>query len=199
MSARVRTTAVPAVGRPRQARLEALAGLLPRTFAGARGQDRGGRARPRRSALGGGLLASALLVSVLSGCGGDGKDSAGGAPSSSAPPVTVPSAPVSVPPSAGEPTLPAVPKVKPADVRPLVGRWVSPAGDYFEFKADGSGSWMKGGHSLWNGQVIPEGKGRFRFSWQGGDPKDASYWGATLSGGKLLFAGNNQTYTKAKG
>jgi hypothetical protein len=74
-----------------------------------------------------------------------------------------------------------------------------PAGDYFQFKADGSGSWTQGGHSLWNGQVIPEGKGKYRFSWQGGDPKSASYWGATLTGGKLLFAGNNQTYTKAKG
>ncbi|XVQ07915.1 hypothetical protein ACQP1W_35815 [Spirillospora sp. CA-255316] len=156
-------------------------------------------ARPRRGALGGGVLASALIVSALSGCGGDDKTPAGAGASSSPPPVSVPSAPSSVPPGAGQSALPAVPNVKAADVRPLVGRWVSPAGDYFQFKADGSGSWMQGGHSLWNGQVIPEGKGKYRFSWQGGDPKSASYWGATLTGGKLLFAGNNQTYTKAKG
>jgi len=40
-----------------------------------------------------------------------------------------------------------------------------------------------------------------RFSWQGGDPKTASSWGATLTDGnrKLLFAGTDQTYTKARG
>ncbi|GAA2452154.1 hypothetical protein GCM10010191_83000 [Actinomadura vinacea] len=159
------------------------------------------RVRPTAApALACGVLASAL---VLAGCGGDGDDKAPAAPAASGatttPPVSVPSAPASVPPAAGQPTLPAVPKVKAGQVKPLVGRWVSPAGDYFQFKADGTGSWMKGGQSLWNGQVIPEGKGRFRFSWQGGDPKSASYWGATLTGGKLLFAGTNQTYTKAKG
>ena len=52
---------------------------------------------------------------------------------------------------------------------------------------------------LWSGTAIPEGGGKYRFSWQGGDPKTASYWGVSLSekNTKLVFAGTNQTYTKA--
>ncbi|GAA3977183.1 hypothetical protein GCM10023085_69530 [Actinomadura viridis] len=176
MRARVRSTAAPAAAPVRRA-----AGV-----------------RIARASFGATALASAL---VLSGCGGgEPPAQAGGGTASSPPPVPVPSVPTSAPPAAGgRPSLPAVPKVRSAEVKPLVGRWSGPGGDYFLFKADGSGSWMKGGQALWNGQVIPEGKGRFRFSWQGGDPKTASYWGATLTGeSRLLFAGTNQTYTKAK-
>ncbi len=97
--------------------------------------------------------------------------------------------------------LAPVPQVQPAQVKPLVGKWVSSAKDYFQFKNDGTGVWMKEKQTLWSGQAIPEGNGKFRFSWQGGDPKTSSYWGVTVAdgGSKLTFAGTNLTYTKAKG
>lgn len=102
--------------------------------------------------------------------------------------------------SAAPAKLAPLPKVAPADVKPLVGRWVGTRQDYFFFKPDGTGVWMKDKNTLWSGQAIPESKGKFRFSWQGGDPKSASYWGAEVSadGKKMTFAGTNQIYTKAK-
>ncbi|MEW2359343.1 hypothetical protein [Spirillospora sp. NPDC029432] len=149
-----------------------------------------------RAAAGCAVLALGL---ALAGCGGDDKPPAS-AGASSSPPIPVPSVPIGSP-SAGASKLEKVPKVQAGQIRPLVGRWNGPNGDYFLFKTDGSGAWMKGRQALWNGQVIPEGKGKYRFSWQGGDPKSASYWGATLNAGgtKMVFAGTNQTYTKAKG
>ncbi|MFD0690781.1 hypothetical protein [Actinomadura fibrosa] len=102
--------------------------------------------------------------------------------------------------SAAPTSLAPLPTVAAADVKPLVGRWVGTAKDYFQFKADGTGVWVRDRQKLWSGTAIPEGNGKYRFSWQGGDPKTASYWGVTLSDGnsKLLFAGTNQTYTKAR-
>ncbi|WP_148232988.1 MULTISPECIES: hypothetical protein [Thermomonospora] len=105
--------------------------------------------------------------------------------------------------SATETSAP-LPKVQPSQVKALVGTWVSRGGpegqpkDYFVFKADGTATWMARKQTLWSGQVIPEGNRKFRFSWNGGDPKDASYWGVTLNadGKSLIFNGTNQTYTK---
>ncbi|MGI5200869.1 hypothetical protein ACQEU6_04645 [Spirillospora sp. CA-108201] len=133
--------------------------------------------RARSTALAAFAVAAGL---ALAGCGG-GKEAADAAPSA-------------------PPTTPApLPAVRPADVRPLVGRWVGAAKDYFRFEADGSGVWVRGRQKLWSGSAIPEGGGKYRFSWNGGDPKAASYWGVTLGGDKasLVFAGTNQTYKKA--
>lgn len=140
------------------------------------------RLRARMTALAG--CAAAALV--LTGCGGGGDGGHGGTGAAG-----------SAPPTAMAP----LPRVSPAAVKPLVGRWVGKAKDYFQFTADGKGVWMKGRHELWSGSVIPEGGGEFRFSWKGGDPKTASYWGVTLGekGDELTFAGTNQTYTKVKG
>ncbi|WP_075902093.1 hypothetical protein [Actinomadura sp. CNU-125] len=132
------------------------------------------------------LAGCAAAALVLTGCGGDGGDGghAGTDAAGSAPPTT---------------TAP-LPRISPAAVKPLVGRWVGEAKDYFQFTADGRGVWMKGEHELWSGSVIPEGGREFRFSWKGGDPKSASYWGVALGekGNELTFAGTNQTYTKVK-
>jgi hypothetical protein len=130
------------------------------------------------------LAACAVSAALaLAGCGGGKADGAGESASSGASPAA----------------LGPIPAIKPADVKPLVGRWVGTAKDYFQFTADGSGVWVRGGQKLWSGTAIPEGGGKYRFSWQGGDPKTASYWGVTLSekNTKLVFAGTNQTYTKA--
>ncbi|MXQ67587.1 hypothetical protein GQ466_26575 [Actinomadura rayongensis] len=128
------------------------------------------------------LAATALAAALaLTACGGSGHGSSGAA--STAP----------------TPTLAPVPAVKAADVRVLVGRWIGERKDYFEFKADGSGVWKQGGQTLWTGQAIPDGKNKYRFSWQGKDPQSGSYWGATIDAkGRLVFAGTNQTYSKAK-
>ncbi|MDL4777219.1 MULTISPECIES: hypothetical protein [Thermomonosporaceae] len=130
-------------------------------------------------------VAAGTVVLVLAGCGSGGeKDPAPAAEGGSAAPAR----------------LAPLPEVPAAQVKPLTGRWVGTAKDHFQFKADGSGVWMKGGQTLWSGKAIPEGKDRFRFSWEGGDPQTASYWGATLTdhGAKLLFAGTNQPYTKVR-
>lgn len=150
-------------------------------------------------------LVSVLAASTLAGCGGggDGKDdkkpaAAAGSSSSSRP------ADPGIDTSNGSPAPKGAPLPKvPADkVKPLVGKWTTsgPAKDYFVFKTDGAGSWMAKGRALWTGQVIPDGKNKFRFSWEGSDPQQSSYWGVTLNaGGKtLVFGGTNQTYTKAK-
>lgn len=123
----------------------------------------------------------AVAMIVLSGCGGGGeKDAAGAAPSA---PAT---------------TLAPLPAVKPSEVKPLVGRWVGTAKDYFQFTAGGNGVWVRGKQKLWSGSVIPEGGGEFRFSWKGGDPQNASYWGVSLEDETtLVFAGTNQKYKKA--
>jgi hypothetical protein len=138
------------------------------------------RVRARSTAALAGLAAATALV--LAGCGGGGDDKD--------------DAPAAAPTT----RLAPVPKVSPAQVKELIGRWVGPAEDTFVFKADGTGTWTRDRRTLWSGQVIPEG-GRFRFSWQGGDPQSGSYWGIRLTDGgrKLVFAGTNQTYTKAKG
>ncbi|MDL4820323.1 hypothetical protein [Actinomadura opuntiae] len=137
--------------------------------------------RARSTVLAACVAAAAL---VLAGCGGGGTEADDGG-ASAAPATSAP--------------LEPIPAIKPADVKPLVGRWVGPAEDYFQFKADGTGVWVKGGRKLWSGTAIPEGGGRYRFSWQGGDPKTASYWGVSLSDGnsKIVFAGTSQKYTKA--
>ncbi|HEX2313126.1 MAG TPA: hypothetical protein VHJ17_05295 [Thermomonospora sp.] len=148
------------------------------------------------------LAAVAAAVLALAGCGGggghEGKD-AGSTPGGSSGDGGGASAPDGPPAPKGSGA--PLPSVQPVQVRPLVGRWVGngPAKDYFVFRANGTASWMVQGRALWTGQVIPEGKGRYRFSWEGTDPRQASYWGVTLKpGGKSLeFGGNNQTYTKA--
>ncbi|MEU5880456.1 hypothetical protein [Spirillospora sp. NPDC047279] len=129
-------------------------------------------------------VAAALAALALAGCGGGESGHGGPAAADSAPPTT----------------LAPLPRVAPAEVKPLVGRWNGTHQDYFQFKADGSGVWIKDRQRLWSGQVIPESKVKFRFSWEGGDPKGASYWGAEVSadGTKMTFAGTNQVYTKAK-
>ncbi|MFD0903963.1 hypothetical protein [Actinomadura sediminis] len=131
------------------------------------------------------LAGCAAAALVLTGCGGGEGGHGGTDAAGSAPPTT----------------MAPLPEVSPAAVKPLVGRWVGKAEDYFRFTADGKGVWMKGGHELWKGSVIPEGGREYRFSWEGGDPKTASYWGVTLGekGDELTFAGTNQTYTKVKG
>ncbi|MFB4302976.1 hypothetical protein [Actinomadura sp. NTSP31] len=136
--------------------------------------------RARSTVLAAGAAATAL---VLAGCGGGTETGDAGA---------------SAAPSASPPLEP-IPAIKTADVKPLVGRWVGPAADYFQFKADGTGVWVKNGKRLWSGTAIPEGGGAYRFSWQGGDPKAASYWGVSLTGKstELVFAGTSQKYTKA--
>ncbi|MBW8483188.1 hypothetical protein [Actinomadura parmotrematis] len=98
-------------------------------------------------------------------------------------------------------TLAPLPTVRAADVKPLVGRWVGAQKDYFQFAANGTGVWVLRGKEYWKGTAIPDGKDKYRFSWEGGDPQKASYWGVTLTDGgtKLLFAGTGQTYTKSKG
>lgn len=126
------------------------------------------------------LAVCAAAALALTGCGGGEKKETAGA-------------------SAAPTTLAPLPAVQPAAMKPLVGRWVGTAKDYFQFKADGSGVWVKSGRKLWSGSVIPEGGGKYRFSWKGGDPKTASYWGVSLNEDKtsLTFAGTNQTYKKA--
>jgi hypothetical protein len=142
------------------------------------------------------LAASAL---ALTGCGGGddghkGGPSAGGQGGGRNDAYSSDGSPA---PKEGAP----LPRVQPAQVKTLVGRWIGagPAKDYFVFKADGSGAWMARGRALWKGQVIPEGANKFRLSWEGKDPQQASYWGVTLESGgkKLIFGGTNQTYTKA--
>lgn len=135
------------------------------------------RVRARSTVLAACAVAAGL---ALAGCGGGDKQAADAAPS--APPTT----------------LAPLPVVKPADVKPLVGRWVGAAKDYFQFTADGSGVWVRGRQKLWSGSAIPESGGKYRFSWNGGDPKSASYWGVALSEDKasFVFAGTNQTYKK---
>ncbi|WP_019633712.1 hypothetical protein [Actinomadura atramentaria] len=131
------------------------------------------------SRLAGTALAAAL---ALGACGGSGEKPA--------------ASPGSLPPAT---TLAPLPQVNAADVKALVGRWTGPNKDYFEFKAGGAGVWKKDGQTLWTGQAIPDGKNKYRFSWQGRDPQSGSYWGATIDDkGRLVFAGTNQTYTKAK-
>ncbi|NKZ03944.1 hypothetical protein [Actinomadura latina] len=127
------------------------------------------------------LAVCAAAALALSGCGGGEKKDAAEAD---------PSAPATA--------LAPLPVVKPSDVKPLVGRWVGTADDFFQFTADGSGVWVRGKQKLWSGTAIPEGGGKFRFSWQGGDPQTASYWGVSLEDAHtLVFAGTNQKYKKA--
>ncbi|WP_026401888.1 hypothetical protein [Actinomadura rifamycini] len=132
------------------------------------------------------LTGCAAAALVLTGCGGGGEGGHGGT-----------GAAASAPPTAVAP----LPRVSPAAVEPLVGRWVGKTKDYFQFAADGRGVWKKGRHELWSGSVIHEGGRAFRFSWNGGDPETESNWGVTLSekGDELTFGGTKQTYTKVKG
>ncbi|MQY08466.1 hypothetical protein [Actinomadura macrotermitis] len=129
------------------------------------------------------LVCAALAAALtLTACGGGEKKKEDAAP-------------------AGPPTTMApMPKVQPAQVKALVGRWVGVNKDYFEFQRDGAGVWMKDKQQLWKGQAIPDGTDKYRFSWEGGDPQAASYWGVkvTDNGAKLVFAGTNQSYTKSK-
>lgn len=155
--------------------------------------------RPHQTAL---VLVTALCLALpLAGCGGgDDPGPAGPTLAGSSPHPADPGRDESqsAPEAKGRP----LPSVAVSQVVPLVGRWVSdaPQRDYFQFKPDGSASWMSRGHQLWSGQVIPEGGGKFRFSWEGQDPEEASYWGVTVAGDgrTLVFGGTNQTYTRAK-
>lgn len=133
--------------------------------------------------LGCAALVAVLATAGLGGCGGGGE----GAKKSEGDAQPVKLAPL--------------PKVNPADVKSLVGRWDGSGKDYFQFKTDGTGVWKKEGQTLWSGLAIPDGKERFRFSWQGGDPKSSNYWGATLSGDgrKMTFSGTGQTYARTSG
>ncbi|HEY8481180.1 MAG TPA: hypothetical protein VIL71_15245 [Spirillospora sp.] len=129
------------------------------------------------------LAAGAAAVLALTGCGVVGGEEPGADAAPSAPPTA----------------LAPLPVVRPSEMRPLVGRWVGPAKDYFQFRADGAGVWVKNGRRLWKGTAIPEGGGRYRFSWKGGDPRTESFWGVTLNAGgrSLVFAATNRTYRKA--
>lgn len=155
--------------------------------------------RPRLIAL----VAATAAAFALTGCGGgdDGK-AAGPTPTASGARPVDRDTPATEGGGTAEPKGSALPKVQSSQVVSLVGKWVSnaPQKDYFLFKADGTAAWMAQGRSLWKGQVIPEGDRRYRFSWEGTDPQEASYWGVTLSddGKSLTFGGTNQTYTKAK-
>ncbi|MEV5575382.1 hypothetical protein AB0L06_35535 [Spirillospora sp. NPDC052269] len=135
------------------------------------------------SRLGCAVLVAALATVGLGGCGGGGKDAKKS--EGDAQPVK----------------LAPLPQVNAADVKPIVGRWDGAGKDYFQFKADGTGVWKKEGQTLWSGLAIPDGKSKFRFSWQGGDPKSSSYWGASVSddGKKMTFSGTGLTYARASG
>ncbi|MFC5187768.1 hypothetical protein [Actinomadura harenae] len=135
------------------------------------------------SRLGCAALVAVLATAGLGGCGGGGGDAKKS--EGDAQPVK----------------LAPLPKVNPADVRALVGRWDGAGKDYFQFGADGNGVWKKEGQTLWSGLAIPDGTSRFRFSWQGGDPKGSNYWGATLSddGKKMTFSGTGLTYARTSG
>ncbi|MEV4256672.1 hypothetical protein AB0J52_26205 [Spirillospora sp. NPDC049652] len=135
------------------------------------------------SRLGCAALVAVLAVGGVGGCGGGGQDAKKS--EGDAQPVK----------------LAPLPKVDPAQVKGLVGRWDGTGKDYFQFKADGSGVWKKEGQTLWSGLAIPDGRSKFRFSWQGGDPKGSNYWGATVSedGKTMTFSGTGQTYTRTSG
>jgi hypothetical protein len=96
---------------------------------------------------------------------------------------------------------PVPPQVSAAQLHALAGRWLSSTKwlDYFVFKADGTGAWMVRKRALWQGQVIPTGRGAFRLAWQTTMPHNAAYWHVTLlpGGRKLLFDGTRQIYRKA--
>ncbi|MGI8336902.1 hypothetical protein ACRYCC_43765 [Actinomadura scrupuli] len=158
--------------------------------------------RSRATAL---MIAATAAALALSACGGGKDGAAQGGPSqgetqgqsaSDGSPATGGAAPKAV----GGP----LPKVVPQQVKGLVGTWTNTAkgsvGDAFEFKADGTGSWKGRGRILWTGQVIPAGKDQYRLSWQGKDPNTPSFWSVKLTdnGRKLLFQGNQQTYSKTK-
>jgi hypothetical protein len=158
--------------------------------------------RPRSKVL---VAATSLSLAalVLAGCsGGDDGGAAGPTPTASTARPAGKDKVASNDDGAVEPKGGPLPKVEKNQVVSLVGKWVSnaPQKDYFVFKADGTASWMAQGRALWNGQVIPDGDKKFRFSWDGTDPREASYWGVTISddGKTLTFGGTNQTYTKAK-
>ncbi len=161
------------------------------------------------------IAATALALAACSGGGGGGSGptgaaagpngapgrTAGGGPTSGVLPSGGPGGPGPVTGADVPITGAPLPKVRTGQVKPLVGKWVGngQAQDYFVFRADGTGTWIAHGRTLWAGQVIPDGPNRFRFSWEGTDPQEASFWGVTLDAGgeRLVFGGTNQTYTKA--
>lgn len=147
------------------------------------------------------VLATGALAVSAAGCGGGGKASAGSGAKASGTPSGQGSSGIAV---TDDPSLVAkgrpIPAIKPQQVQGLVGKWVNsgPIGDYFVFKADGTGTWITKGRALWSGKVIPAGKGAYRLSWKDQDT-DTSYWAIKLQqDGKLLFEGNQQTYTRTK-
>jgi hypothetical protein len=162
--------------------------------------------RPRAIAL---AIAVAAAAFTLAACAGAKDSGATSDPSQSTAPSAAqggsasdgsPSTDGPVPKTVGGP----LPKVAPQQVKGLVGTWTNNAkgsvGDAFEFRSDGTGSWKGRGRTLWTGQVIPAGKDQYRLSWQGKDPNTLSFWSVKLTenGQKLLFQGNQQTYTKTK-
>jgi hypothetical protein len=146
-------------------------------------------------------------VLLLAGCGGGGTETPAAGQNSGAATVQQSggSAPSLTPKDGVVPTSdPPAPKPKASQVTHLVGIWKgsSPAKDYFEFKADGSGRLNSKGVDLWKGTVIPAGKDTsgnevFRLSWEGTDP-GATYFQVKLTekGTKLVFEGNSLTYAK---
>lgn len=141
------------------------------------------------------VVVAGTAALALTACGGGGGKPRGDQPTGSdanLPPIAT---------AAPEPSGGPLPKVQPSQVKRLVGTWKNTAKaaveDSFTFKPDGSGSWDISGRALWTGQVIPVSAEEFRLSWLGKDPKVASYWAVRLTGdGKLVFQGNQQTYTK---
>ncbi|HEX6471820.1 MAG TPA: hypothetical protein VF069_22180 [Streptosporangiaceae bacterium] len=105
------------------------------------------------------------------------------------------------PAASAAPRTPALPpQVAVAQLRALAGKWLSTAKskDYFVFRADGTGAWMVRGRALWQGEVIPTGRGAYRLAWQTTMPNNAAYWHVTLldGGRRLLFDGTRKTYRK---
>jgi hypothetical protein len=162
--------------------------------------------RSRALALATAAVAAALTLAACGGGGAKGGGAAQGDPSPSAA-QSAPAASDGSPSTGGPVPKPVggpLPKVAVQQVRGLVGTWVNTTkggvGDVFQFRSDGSGSWKGRGVVLWTGQVIPAGPGQYRLSWQGTDPNTPSFWSVKLTdnGRKLLFQGNQQTYSRTK-
>ncbi|HZB34265.1 MAG TPA: hypothetical protein VE465_29145 [Streptosporangiaceae bacterium] len=162
-----------------------------------------------------GLTAAAIAIlanTAIGSCQGrdDGTGTGTGPAAAGAPTGPATTAPVvpggpaeattRTPPPGTPPPAAVPPQVSAAELRALAGRWLSAAKskDYFVFRADGTGAWMVRGRALWQGEVIPTGRGAFRLAWQSTTPRNAAYWHVTLlpGGRKLLFDGTRQEYRK---
>jgi hypothetical protein len=119
-----------------------------------------------------------------------------------APPGAVPNGGQSAAPHAAAPGGRQQPQAgSPAQLRLLVGRWLSTAKakDYFVFTTTGRGAWMvRGGRVLWKGRATPAGQYAFRLSWQTSADYTAAYWQVKLidGGRRMVFSGTRQVYRK---